>query len=440
MAIEHPPPTNATVKRLYATAYACAYPGCDDPLYREDELAGIWTLNSRICHIHARREGGPRWKADQPSEDNRAEHNLLLMCLEHASVIDDDDALETFTGPLLRQWKATQLSEYRQRMGGWPLTTAMAERAIVASFADGGIIINQSTVDLRGEGGRAPGAGGGGGGALGHGARAGKGGDGGNLSHEGPNPLPPDVLKEMLAAAMSDPKASPGAGGGGATVVGDEGVAGDGGGGGDIATGSLELEPGDTLEVEIGEGGEPASLPGEHARDGGDSVILHRSADGSLRQIIRVKSGAGASAGRLADGVAQITQDDLAGGFQISTLMIANAIEAQNGLLYILGGGWSHFTAPTLPFEPIFPVLCTAAWGRLDRSAVRGLNLCLVGPDGTETSRVALELPIEALNETNYSWLTRIGARLTDEGQWTISVQSGDFLLSQIELRVALAV
>src|SRR3954465_15514408 len=89
MAVEHPPPTVATVKLLYAHAFACAYPGCGRPLYREDEATGTWTLNSRICHIHARREGGPRWDAHQSPEDNRTEHNLMLMCLEHASAIDD---------------------------------------------------------------------------------------------------------------------------------------------------------------------------------------------------------------------------------------------------------------------------------------------------------------------------------------------------------------
>jgi RHS repeat-associated protein len=45
--IEHPPPTTATVKLLYAQALRCAYPHCSETLYREDETTGRWILNSR---------------------------------------------------------------------------------------------------------------------------------------------------------------------------------------------------------------------------------------------------------------------------------------------------------------------------------------------------------------------------------------------------------
>ena len=361
MAIEHPPPTTATVKLLYAHAFACCYPGCGQPLYREDEAAGTWALNSRICHISARREGGPRWDAGQSANDNRSEHNLLLMCLEHASAIDDPKALEAYPAPLLQKWKKAQIEDYHRRMEGWPLTKAMADQAIAESFPNVGIAINQSTVQLAGQGGQAPGAGGGGGGAIGHGARAGRGGNGGEHYNFGPDPSSPSILEEMLQRAELSPEQMPGAGGGGAGAIGENAVAGDGGSGGDSASGLIAITPGDTLEIEVGAGGKGVIVAGQHAQDGGDTVVRVRSPDGTLKRTIRVKGGAGARSGELPEGVAEISQADLAGGFQISALLLFNAAEMREGLLFILGGGWSSYRVPELPFNVTWPVLCTAA-------------------------------------------------------------------------------
>ena len=77
------------------------------------------------------------------------------MCLTHASAIDDPKAVSSYPADLLRQWKADQVEYYRQKMSGWPLTTAMAEQALHAS-SGGDISIYNSVVKLSGEGGRAP--------------------------------------------------------------------------------------------------------------------------------------------------------------------------------------------------------------------------------------------------------------------------------------------
>ena len=105
MTIEHPPPTEATVKFLYAHAFGCAFEGCRRPLYRVDDETGIRTLNSRVCHINARREGGPRWSATQSAELNRSAENLILMCVEHAAAIDAPETLSVYPGHRLREWK-----------------------------------------------------------------------------------------------------------------------------------------------------------------------------------------------------------------------------------------------------------------------------------------------------------------------------------------------
>src|ERR1022692_425249 len=87
MSNTHPGVTDATSKELYANALNCAYPGCDRPLYRVN-ADGSRTLNSRIAHICARQEGGPRWNSAMSSEANRSAGNLLLLCIEHADEID----------------------------------------------------------------------------------------------------------------------------------------------------------------------------------------------------------------------------------------------------------------------------------------------------------------------------------------------------------------
>ena len=147
MAIEHPHPTTSTVKQLYAHAFRCAYPGCHQPLYSEDTLSGAWVLNSRICHINARSEGGPRWDPRQSAEDNRAESNLVLMCLEHASIIDGPKALDTYPAERLLAWKRDQIAEFQQLRQGWPLTNSMAEAAIGVSFTDVAVAMYASADD-----------------------------------------------------------------------------------------------------------------------------------------------------------------------------------------------------------------------------------------------------------------------------------------------------
>ena len=129
-ASAHPEPTPATVKRLYARAFRCARPDCSRPLYKQDNDTGDLALNSRVAHIHARRPGGPRWIEMHP-EDNRADANLLLLCIEHSYEVDELPDL--YPAELLREWKQAQLDEHEQAQRGWPLTDADAGRVLEAS-------------------------------------------------------------------------------------------------------------------------------------------------------------------------------------------------------------------------------------------------------------------------------------------------------------------
>ncbi|MGN6094551.1 MAG: hypothetical protein ACTHOL_19550, partial [Luteibacter jiangsuensis] len=390
--IEHPWPTDATAKRLYALVVSCAFPECSEPLYREDETSGSWVLNSRIAHICARSEGGPRWDETQTADENRSDSNLILMCIRHAAAIDEPSGQGAYTPDLLRQWKAAQIEAHRRRRQGWPLTGAMARAALAASFQDVGIAINHSTLNLGGEGGRAPGAGGGGGGAVGPGSRGGNGGNGGTVTDLIGDPLGSTNLVRFLsdALAMSSP---PGSGGAGAGAVGPGSIGGDGGSGGDGFRGSFAVEPGDQIQFEIGKAGQAARLPGQHGEGGGDTSLTIRSSDGTIKETFRAKGGAGALSGRLPDDWLPISQADVDGGFHVSALITANAFELREGLLFALGAGWTVFPVATLPTETVWPVACVATWNSLPGSHCRGLQLCVVNPDGQEVSRLVLQLP-----------------------------------------------
>lgn len=126
----HPEPTAATVKCLYAGAFRCAHPDCSRPLYKQDNETGDRTLNSRVAHIHARRPGGPRWIEMSP-EDNRAEANLLLLCIEHSYEIDE--LPDRYPADVLREWKRAQIQEYEDAQRGWMLTDVEAGRVLEAS-------------------------------------------------------------------------------------------------------------------------------------------------------------------------------------------------------------------------------------------------------------------------------------------------------------------
>lgn len=130
--VEHPRPTDATVKELYATAVRCGRPGCLQALYRVSET-GARVLNSQVAHMHARREYGPRWNSEMTGEENRSYANLIVLCLKHASEIDLTP--ELYPVEMLRKWKRDQVAAQEQAAKSLPpLSDAEAEAVIHRSF------------------------------------------------------------------------------------------------------------------------------------------------------------------------------------------------------------------------------------------------------------------------------------------------------------------
>lgn len=130
--IEHPLPKTATVKRMYATAFRCGHPVCKKPLYRMNDVTGDFTLNSTVAHIHARREGGPRWEPGMTADDNRSEANLIVLCLEHSREVDD--VPDDYPADDMRSWKLTVRAEYNEFHQSWDLTDDQVAEVFAASF------------------------------------------------------------------------------------------------------------------------------------------------------------------------------------------------------------------------------------------------------------------------------------------------------------------
>lgn len=176
---KHPDVTPATAKALYANAVRCAEPGCSDPLYRVDP-DGNRVLNSRIAHICAKSEGGPRWDPTMDSATNQGVGNLVVLCRFHADLIDKLDLVHRYPVAMLHEWKAAQIAEYDAALAapgsgnvGWRLTEPEAEEVVAKS--EGVVNVTADTIYVGGMGGGPLGAGGGGG-VIGGGI-AGRGGD-----------------------------------------------------------------------------------------------------------------------------------------------------------------------------------------------------------------------------------------------------------------------
>lgn len=130
--VEHPLPSEATIKELYAHAFSCANPDCPEWLYKHAADAVAPVLNSRVAHIHARRPGGPRWKPGMTAEENRSARNLLLLCIAHSYEVDQQP--ERFPADLLQQWRLAQRAEHERLRKAWPLADEEARQVVSESF------------------------------------------------------------------------------------------------------------------------------------------------------------------------------------------------------------------------------------------------------------------------------------------------------------------
>jgi hypothetical protein len=110
----------------------CAFPGCDRDLVleAEDEIVTD-TIVSQEAHIVARQPDGPRGVSDLTEEERDLYDNLLLLCLEHHKVVDDDPT--TWSVKRLHEIKSDHETRVREAMS--PKDELRAKQELIyASF------------------------------------------------------------------------------------------------------------------------------------------------------------------------------------------------------------------------------------------------------------------------------------------------------------------
>jgi len=92
-------PNQAVIKRLFArSGNRCGFPKCTTALVQGDTVVG------EICHIKAASPSGPRFDSEQAAEQRHSYDNLILLCANHHTTIDDDP--EAYTIGRLAKMKA----------------------------------------------------------------------------------------------------------------------------------------------------------------------------------------------------------------------------------------------------------------------------------------------------------------------------------------------
>lgn len=104
-----------TIRRLdKLSGNQCAEPTCLKNLIAEDGQSII----SKICHIEAASKNGPRWNANMTDDERRDFSNLILLCDEHHTIIDNKDNEPKFPVSLLKKWKTEHEAKILKLISG----------------------------------------------------------------------------------------------------------------------------------------------------------------------------------------------------------------------------------------------------------------------------------------------------------------------------------
>jgi len=92
----------STIRRLDTlSGNECAAPDCTNKLIARDGQ----TIVSKICHIEAASQNGPRYNPNMTDDERRHFDNLILLCDECHSIIDNKENESKYSVQLLKEWK-----------------------------------------------------------------------------------------------------------------------------------------------------------------------------------------------------------------------------------------------------------------------------------------------------------------------------------------------
>jgi hypothetical protein len=101
--------TFPTLKRLYGlSGNQCTAPDCERMLIARDGISVI----SKICHIEAANEDGPRYNTSMTDKERAHFDNLILLCDECHAIIDNKENEGKYPVVLLKEWKRNHESKY----------------------------------------------------------------------------------------------------------------------------------------------------------------------------------------------------------------------------------------------------------------------------------------------------------------------------------------
>lgn len=123
-------PSAAVVKRLFArSGNLCAFPKCKAPIVVDDTTLG------EVCHICGLQPGSARHRKEQTDEERNSYENLILLCPNHHTVVDDDP--ESYSVERLQKMK----QEHESRSAAVPDSDAAK---FAENFTQSVVTIGQS--------------------------------------------------------------------------------------------------------------------------------------------------------------------------------------------------------------------------------------------------------------------------------------------------------
>jgi len=100
-----------TIKKLFIlSCNQCTAQNCNNPLLARDGN----TIIAKICHIEAASPDGPRYNSNMTDDERRHFSNLILLCDECHSIIDNKENENKYPVYLLKQWKRDHENKCRQ--------------------------------------------------------------------------------------------------------------------------------------------------------------------------------------------------------------------------------------------------------------------------------------------------------------------------------------
>lgn len=121
--------TRNTLRRLDTlSGNECAHPTCTKSLIGSDGISII----SKICHIEAANVGGARFNPKMTDDDRRHYDNLVLLCDEHHTIIDNKENEARYPVGSLQEWKKNHESKQRDKLAKNTSLLRLAIDAIAA--------------------------------------------------------------------------------------------------------------------------------------------------------------------------------------------------------------------------------------------------------------------------------------------------------------------